>query len=135
MFCPDDQVYFDYRQSEDPGEPIPVGTVSTLSHVYAFEPVPPALTEAESELVLGGQCNIWTEHMDSVRAIDYMAFPRLAAFAETVWSSGTARGDFAEFERRLSVHEKRLDALGVEYRRRTGPAPWQSRPEAPGWPR
>ena len=135
VFCPDDQVYLDYRQSADPGEPIPVGTVTTLAHVYAFEPSPPALTPAESALVLGGQCNIWTEHMDSARAIDYMAFPRLAAFAETVWSDSAARADFAEFERRVAVHEKRLDALGVEYRRRSGPLPWQSRPEAPGWPR
>jgi hexosaminidase len=133
VMCPDDQVYLDYRQSPDPGEPIPVGTVSTLAHVYAFEPVPAALTAAESEHVLGAQCNIWTEHMDSARAIDYMAFPRLAAFAETVWSA--TRADFAGFERRIAVHEERLDALGVEYRPRTGPLPWQSRPDAPGWPR
>ena len=133
VLCPDNQVYLDYRQSQDPGEPIPVGTVSSLEHVYAFEPVPSALTAAEAERVLGAQCNIWTEHMDSARAVDYMAFPRLAAFAETVWS--TSRAGFTEFEHRMAVHEQRLDALGVEYRRRTGPLPWQSRPEAPGWPR
>ncbi len=135
VLCPDNQVYLDFRQSEDSDEPIPVGTVSTLAHVYAFEPVPSELTAAEAAHVLGAQCNIWTEHMDSARAIDYMAFPRLAAFAETVWG-GTASGrDFAAFERRLAVHEQRLDAIGVEYRRRTGPLPWQSRPDAPGWPR
>jgi hexosaminidase len=135
VMCPDDQVYLDYRQSADPGEPTPIGTVSSLAHVHAFEPVPSELTAAEAERVLGAQANIWTEHMDSARAVDYMAFPRLAAFAETVWTSRGARGDFAEFERRIAVHERRLDALGVEYRRRTGPLPWQSRPEAPGWPR
>jgi hexosaminidase len=133
--CPDNQVYLDYRQSPDPGEPTPIGTVSSLAHVYAFEPVPAELTETEAEYVLGAQCNIWTEHMDSARAVDYMAFPRLAAFAEAVWSSPSARADFAAFERRLAVHAQRLDALGVEYRRRTGPLPWQSRPDAPGWPR
>ena len=72
--------------------------------------------------------------MDTARAIDYMAFPRLAAFAETVWSRADDR-DFDAFERRLAVHERRLDALGVEYRRASGPLPWQSRPDAPGWPR
>lgn len=138
VMCPDNQVYLDYRQSQDPGEPIPVGTVSTLAHVYAFEPVPSELTPTEAERILGAQANVWTEHMDSARAVDYMAFPRLAAFAETVWSSATARADSAEsaeFERRIAVHERRLDALGVEYRPRTGPLPWQSRPDAPGWPR
>jgi hexosaminidase len=133
VLCPDNQVYLDFRQSDHPGEPIPVGTISTLAHVYAFEPVPSELTAAEAEHVLGAQANIWTEHMDSARAIDYMAFPRLAAFAETVW--GRPAGGFTAFERRLAVHEQRLAALGVEYRRGTGPLPWQSRPEASGWPR
>jgi hexosaminidase len=133
VLCPNNQVYLDYRQSDDPGEPIPVGRISSLAHVHAFEPVPPELTEAESRRVLGAQCNIWTEHMDSARAIDYMAFPRLAAFADAVWRHSP--GDFAAFERRIEVHEERLDALGVEYRRRTGPLPWQSRPDAPGLPR
>ena len=133
VLCPEDQVYLDYRQSDDPGEPTPVGTVSTLAHVYAFEPVPPGLTAAESAHVLGAQCNLWTEHIDSARALDYMAFPRLAAFAETVWSA--PERDYADFERRLTVHEHRLAAFGVEYRRATGPLPWQSRPDAPGRPR
>jgi hexosaminidase len=133
VLCPEDQVYLDYRQSQHPGEPTPVGAVSSLAHVYAFEPVPAALTEAEAAHVLGAQCNIWTEHLDSARAIDYMAFPRLAAFAEAVWSGPP--GDYPDFERRLAVHEHRLDALGVEYRRPAGPLPWQSRPDAPGWPR
>ena len=134
VLCPEDQVYLDWRQSDDPGEPTPIGKISSLAHVYAFEPVPSGLSENESEHVLGAQCNLWTEHPDSARAIDYLAFPRLAAFAETVWSSEDDR-DFADFQRRLTVHEARLDALGVEYRRASGPLPWQSRPDAPGWPR
>jgi hexosaminidase len=134
VLCPEDQVYLDWRQSDDPGEPTPIGKVSSLAHVYAFEPVPSGLSETESEHVLGAQCNLWTEHPDSARAIDYLAFPRLAAFAETVWSSEDDR-DFADFQRRLTVHEARLDALGVEYRRASGPLPWQSRPDASGWPR
>jgi hexosaminidase len=60
-----------------------------------------------------------------------MAFPRLAAFAEAVWSG---RRDFEDFLTRLATHEKRLDALGVEYRPAGGPRPWQQRPDAPGNP-
>ena len=134
VLCPEHHVYLDWRQSDHPGEPTPVGRVSSLEHVYAFEPVPDALAEAESAHVLGAQCNIWTEHLDSARVVDYMAFPRLAAFAETVWSRAADR-DLADFERRLAVHERRLDALGVEYRRSSGPMPWHARPDAPGWPR
>ena len=133
VLCPDVQVYLDYRQTDEPNEPIPVGTVTSLAHVHAFNPIPAELSPDEAAHVLGAQCNIWTEHMDSARVIDYMAFPRLCAFAETVWS-GPGQ-DYEGFSRRLAVHEQRLDALGVEYRHASGPLPWQTRPDAPGWPR
>ncbi|GIE89180.1 beta-N-acetylhexosaminidase [Actinoplanes regularis] len=131
--CPDTSVYLDYRQSDDPAEPTPVGTRLTLADVHAFDPVPPGLTPPEAGLVLGGQANLWTEHMESSRRVDYQAFPRLCAFAETVW--GPAGRDFTEFSVRLSTHLGRLDALGVNYRPMTGPRPWDARPDAPGNPR
>lgn len=131
--CPDTSVYLDYRQSDDPAEPTPVGTRLALADVHAFDPVPPGLTDDEAALVLGGQANLWTEHMESARQVDYQAFPRLCAFAETVW--GPPGRDFAEFSARLAHHLERLDALGVNYRPVTGPRPWDSRPDAPGNPR
>jgi hexosaminidase len=134
--CPDDQVYLDYRQSTLPDEPIPVAIPLTLEDVYAFEPVPASLTDDEARHVLGGQGNIWTEHMDSPRTVDYLVFPRLSALAEVVWSPAPAAGsrDFAEFSTRLVTHLERLDAIGVEYRRSSGPMPWQTRPGIPGRP-
>jgi hexosaminidase len=110
-----------------------VGTVLTVEGVYAFDPVPPGLTPAEAARVIGGQANVWTEHMESARRVDYMAFPRLCAFAETVWS-GPGR-DLADFSARLTGHLPRLDALGVNYRPPSGPRPWDPRPDAPGRPR
>ncbi|MDI6103629.1 beta-N-acetylhexosaminidase [Actinoplanes sp. NEAU-A12] len=131
--CPDVAVYLDYRQSDDPGEPTPVGTRLTLAEVYAFDPLPAGLSTAEAALVLGGQANIWTEHLESARRVDYQAFPRLCAFAEAVW--GPAERDFAGFSARLPAHLARLDALGVNYRPLSGPRPWDARPDAPGNPR
>ncbi|MGK9148167.1 beta-N-acetylhexosaminidase [Plantibacter flavus] len=130
--CPDDRVYLDYRESDDPREPIPVGPPLTIAEVYALEPVPAELTDDEAKHVIGVQANIWTEHMDSARVIDYQAYPRLCALAEVAWV-GRER-DFAGFESRLEQHLERLDALGVEYRRASGPMPWQERPDAEGRP-
>ena len=122
--CPDVKLYLDYRQSGDPGEPTPVGTLLTLEDVYEYEP--PAG-------VLGAQANIWTEHMESLRRVEYMAFPRLCALADVVW--GPAERDFAGFSARLAEHLARLDALGVNYRPLGGPRPEDSRPDAEGFPR
>lgn len=126
VMCPERHLYLDHRQSDDPDEPIPVGYVTTLADVYAYDP--PAN-------VLGAQAQVWTEHLDSPRRVDYATFPRLAAFAEIAWSQPDGR-DYAEFEKRLVRHHlPRLDALGVEYRPLAGPHPWQTRPGVPGRPR
>jgi hexosaminidase len=125
VMCPEEYLYLDHRQSEHPDEPIPVGYVTALHDVYGYEP--PAG-------VLGAQAQVWTEHLDNPRRVDYAAFPRLAAFAEVVWSP--ADRSYAEFEQRLATHHlPRLDALGVEYRPLAGPHPWQTRPGVPGRPR
>ena len=130
--CPDNQVYLDYRQSDSPAEPIPVGIVLTVRDVYEFSPIPAALTEDEARHVLGGQANVWTEHMDSPRTVDFLAYPRLCALAETLWS-GREFG-YDDFVVRLAEHLARLDAAGVEYRRPSGPLPWQTRPGITGRP-
>ncbi|WP_436532919.1 beta-N-acetylhexosaminidase [Actinoplanes sp. HUAS TT8] len=130
--CPDDQVYLDYRQSDSPDEPIPVSIPLTVADVYAFDPVPDGLTPDEARHILGGQANIWTEHADSPRTVDYLAFPRLCAVAEALWSP--AARDYTDFAHRLAHHLTRLDALGVEYRHPDGPLPWQRRPGVPGRP-
>jgi hexosaminidase len=133
VMCPDTHVYLDHRQADGDREPIPMGFVRTLEDVYRFEPVPPVLDAAERAHVIGAQANVWTEMMDSPRYVDYMAFPRLCAFSEVVWSPAAAR-DHEGFERRMDVHYRRLDALGVEYRPPSGPLPWQRRPGVPGLP-
>lgn len=136
VMCPEQQVYLDHRQHGGPDEPVPIGFVRTLEDVYRFEPVPPELTSDQARHVLGTQANLWTEVMEDRTRVDYQAFPRLAAFAEVAWSAlpDPAERDFAGFERRMTAHYGRLDALGVSYRPPTGPLPWQRRPGVLGRP-
>ncbi|MGW7065767.1 beta-N-acetylhexosaminidase [Streptomyces sp. NPDC054855] len=136
VMCPEQQVYLDHRQDGGPDEPAPIGFVRTLEDVYRFEPVPPQLTAEEAAHVLGTQANVWTEVMEYHARVDYQVFPRLAAFAEVAWSRlpASAERDFADFERRMTPHYARLDALGVDYRPPGGPLPWQKRPGVLGRP-
>ncbi|KAJ6436595.1 protein TOXD [Purpureocillium lavendulum] len=131
--CPDLNTYLDYRQSDDPGEPTPIGTLLTLEDMYTFNPVPEGLKPEEVAHVIGAQINVWTEHMESARRVEYMVFPRLCAFAEAAWGRGSQ--SFEGFRKRLEEqHFARLEALGVNYRPQTGPRPWDGRPDAPGKP-
>nr|WTB31573.1 beta-N-acetylhexosaminidase [Streptomyces sp. NBC_00830] len=136
VMCPEQQVYLDHRQGGGPDEPMPIGYVRTLEDVFRFEPVPPGLTEEAAGHILGTQANVWTEVMQNRSRVDYQVFPRLAAFAEVAWSAlpAPADRDFADFERRMTTHYARLDALGVEYRPPGGPLPWQRRPGVLGRP-
>ncbi|MFF8829845.1 beta-N-acetylhexosaminidase [Streptomyces sp. NPDC015131] len=138
VMCPEQHVYLDHRQAAGPDEPVPIGYVRTLEDVYRFEPVPPGLSPEAAAHVIGAQANLWTEVMDSRARVDYQAFPRLAAFAEVAWSArlptDPAARDFADFERRMATHYRRLDALGVAYRPPGGPLPWQRRPGIAGRP-
>lgn len=78
----------------------------------------------------GAQANLWAEHMEDARSRDYMLWPRACALAEVLWSG--ADGDFDDFAKRLDTHLRRLDECGVEYRRASGPLPWQERPGVSG---
>jgi hexosaminidase len=109
--------YIDYYQSLDTAaEPPGIGGFLPLERVYGFEPIPPTLAPEFQSHILGGQCNLWTEYIPSLAHAEYMMFPRLCALAEVDWSPKTAR-NFDEFNQRLQVHEQRLEALGVNYRR------------------
>ncbi|MFI8517283.1 beta-N-acetylhexosaminidase [Streptomyces sp. NPDC085481] len=136
VMCPEQQVYLDHRQAPGEDEPMPIGYVRTLEDVYRFEPVPPGLDETAAAHILGTQANVWTEVMENRARVDYQTHPRLAAFAEVAWSRLPAPGarDLAGFERRMTAHYRRLDALGVDYRPPGGPHPWQRRPGVQGRP-
>ncbi|MGW2177895.1 beta-N-acetylhexosaminidase [Streptomyces sp. NPDC001732] len=136
VMCPEQHVYLDHRQDGGPDEPMPIGFVRTLEDVYRFEPVPPGLSEEAARHILGTQANVWTEVMQNRARVDYQVFPRLAAFAEVAWSPlpHSAERDYAGFERRMTAHYARLDALGVDYRPPGGPLPRQQRPGVLGRP-
>ncbi|GAB3299624.1 beta-N-acetylhexosaminidase [Parasphingorhabdus pacifica] len=128
VLCPEQHLYLDHRQSDHPDEPIPVGFLVTLADVYGYE----LLSALPLTRVLGMQAQVWTEHLDTPRRLDYAVFPRLSAFAETAWTSPDQR-DFIGFRQRLVDHHlPRLEALGVEYRPLEGPRPWQTRPGVSG---
>ncbi len=82
----------------------------TLAQVYAFDPVPPDLAPGEAAHVLGGEATLWSEGITTAN-FDLMAFPRLIAFSEALWSRGPR--DLGDLRRRLADATPRLAALGV----------------------
>jgi hexosaminidase len=122
VMAPEAFVYLDHYQAKSPLEPVAIGGFTPLEKVYGYDPIPPALTPAQAAHVLGAQAQLWTEYMPNSRHVEYMAWPRLCALAEVVWSAKETR-DFERFKGRLSSHLDRLRILDVNFRPLDGPFP------------
>lgn len=115
IMTPTDYAYLDYGQGDPATEPINIGGYLPLEKVYSFDPVPNDLTADEAKYIIGGQGNIWTEYLKKGENVEYMAFPRMLAIAESVWSTRENK-NYGDFRQRLNAQLARLDAQNVNYR-------------------
>ena len=120
--APGEPTYFDHYQARGPLEPVAIGGFNPLESVYAYEPIPAELSAEEAKHVLGAQAQLWTEYMPNGRHVEYMAWPRLCAMAEVLWSPREAR-NLDGFKNRLKTHLGRLKVLDVNFRPLEGPFP------------
>jgi len=114
VMTPVSHCYFDYYQAQS-GEPKAIGGFLPLKTVYAFEPVPAALSGEQAKHILGGGGNLWTEFIPNYAHVQYMVYPRACAMAESLWSEPKGK-NWDDFSRRLDTHLERLRAQAVHYR-------------------
>ena len=114
VMTPGSPVYFDHYQAESSTEPMTIGGLNTLQHVYDYEPLPKELTEEQQKLILGAQGNVWTEYITDPSRVEYMVYPRACALSEVVWSQSDEK-NYQDFTRRLSTHIQRLANKNVNF--------------------
>jgi hexosaminidase len=81
---------------------------------YDWDPASVAPGIPESSL-LGVEAPLWTETAATMRDVEWLAFPRLAALAEVAWTQGERTWD--EFRARLAAQAPRWSALGINFYR------------------
>jgi hexosaminidase len=95
----------------------------SLEKAYSFEPTPEGLALGPAKHILGLEPCLWgfPQHRH-----DELVFPRLCAFAEVGWSPKELR-NWGDFTSRLKPHGRRLDEMGINYRRDPvfGAKPWK----------
>ncbi|MCW3840025.1 beta-N-acetylhexosaminidase [Micromonospora yasonensis] len=64
--------------------------------------------------VLGVEAPLWTETIETLADVEYMAFPRLPAIAELGWSPMSTH-DWASFNQRLGAQGPRWHVMGINY--------------------
>ncbi|MFN8318379.1 MAG: family 20 glycosylhydrolase [Saprospiraceae bacterium] len=104
VMSPTTNAYLDYTQG-DPGLEFPIYASLSLKKCFDFEVVPPGV---DSTLVMGGQGNLWTEHIPVLSHAFYMTYPRALALSENLWSSRTTK-DWNDFTTRLEFHFNRFE--------------------------
>ncbi len=97
IICPNSKLYFDWKCGPEPDLPGAHG-VTTLQDVYHLDLA--QYRFQNKKLFLGGQANLWTEHVpDSRTAKDLLGW-RIYALSELFWSDPQTR-DFSDFWERI----------------------------------
>jgi hexosaminidase len=97
------------------------GTIEVQA-AYGWDPATQVGGVAEED-ILGVEAPLWSETLETIHDIEFMAFPRLPGLAEIGWSAATGR-NWDEYKIRLGTHGPRLVALGVNFYR-SPQIPWQ----------
>ena len=113
VMAPYPKYYLDYWQGDPDSEPLAMGGPTLLRTMYEYNPVPEVLDAEQRKYIIGVEGCVWTEYMPTPARVEYMAWPRMCAIAESGWSS--APKDWDGFTRRLETHLGRLDRLDVGY--------------------
>ncbi|MCK5368530.1 MAG: family 20 glycosylhydrolase, partial [Cyclobacteriaceae bacterium] len=127
-----DYLYFDFPESSIPGE-VKAATWMppiSLEKVYHFNPVIEGMDAKYRLQVLGAQAALWSDQFihgtilqdiapinenRSEAYFDYLAFPRMSALAEVVWTQQSLQS-WEGFEHRMQTHYNRYDQAGYGYR-------------------
>ncbi|MCC8145893.1 MAG: beta-N-acetylhexosaminidase, partial [Bacteroidales bacterium] len=114
IMAPTSYAYLDYYQANPKTQPPGIGGFVPLWKTYSYEPVPAELTPQQAKHILGMQGNIWTEYIRTTDHVEYMAFPRGAAIAETTWSPKEKK-NYENFKARIIEQFKRYDEMNWNY--------------------
>jgi len=110
VMSPTTFAYLDYVQGERTVDP-PIYASLRLKKSYSFEPVPDGV---DAKYILGGQGNLWTEQVPTLRYAQYMIFPRAWALSEVYWSPKESK-NWDNFIVRVEKQFERSDIAEINY--------------------
>lgn len=105
-----DKLYLDMKYDENSNYGLTWAGYNDIKDSYEWDPQ----DYAAKEDILGIEAPLWTETINNSKAMDYMIYPRLIGHAEVGWTVKDKR-NYDEYEKRLRIHGKRLENMGVNY--------------------
>lgn len=115
IMSPAHRVYVDMKY--DTATPIGLNWAAYIDVRDAYDWDPADLAgDVPERAILGVEAPLWSETVATIRDIEYLAFPRMAAIAEIGWSPQQRR-DWDAFKDRLAAQARRWAALGINFYR------------------
>jgi hexosaminidase len=122
VMSPANRAYLDMKY--DPSTPLGLSWAGFVEVRDAYEWDPAALVDGVGEDDLAGvEAALWSETLEDVDDIEFMAFPRLPGIAEIGWSPREGRS-WDEYRLRLAAQAPRWEDQGVDFYR-SPQVPWQ----------
>ncbi|MGP4017118.1 beta-N-acetylhexosaminidase [Saccharopolyspora sp. 5N708] len=113
LASPANKTYLDHKYNESTPLGLQWAGFIEVADAYGWDPGS-YLQGVPEESVLGVEAPLWSETLENSEHIEFMAFPRLPAFAELGWSPKGAQ-DWESFRQRLATHGPRLTTSSINY--------------------
>jgi hexosaminidase len=121
IMSPAGRAYLDMKYDDDTRLGLDWAGTIDVERAYDWDPAT-VLDGVAAEQVLGVEAPIWSETLETMENVEFMAFPRLPGISEVAWSPATQR-DWPDYRARLAQHAARWQAMGISYHRASG-VPW-----------
>lgn len=115
IMSPAKKVYLDMKYDSTTELGLNWANYVEVDTAYLWDPLRYAY-ELESERIIGVEAPLWSETIETMNDIEFLAFPRIIAVAEVAWTPFESRS-WDSFSNRLSKHGSRMQALGIDYYR------------------
>ena len=113
ILSPADRTYLDMKYDRETALGLDWAGLIPVRTAYDWDP---AALGTGAAPVLGVEAPLWSETIATMRDVEFLAMPRLAAIAEVAWSPQGSRS-WDDFRRRLGAQAPRWSALGINFYR------------------
>lgn len=115
ILSPAEVTYLDMKYNDNTELGLSWAGLINLEKGYSWDPYS-EFSNINEDQILGVEAPLWSETLTTIDDIEFMAFPRLAGYAEIGWSRKKDR-IFEGYINRLEENEHFLEKLGVNFYR------------------
>jgi hexosaminidase len=115
ILSPADRAYVDMKYGDDTALGLKWAALIPVERAYDWDPAK-LVADAPPGAILGVEAALWSETVATMRDVEFLAFPRLAAVAEIAWTPQERR-NWGNFRQRLGAQAPRWTALGINFYR------------------